>query len=413
MLRSLSIGLFLAIALSGIAIPGRADGIAAREAWVATPNGLIGVQQTVLVHAAGYGGQVATVTFASAEAGTNAGQAIVNAAGFAYLAWTPDLPGVWTISAVVGSMSAGSTSITVVATPTKTTLLAPGAVQANRPIDLIVAVEALGGGITPGGNIAVRDSQGAVVATGALVPSVEPDAAVAKISWVPVPGQVPLSAEYIPSSTAFVASTSGRQTPVIGAQPVVTLRLPPVSYVGVPQTYAALIGSDYQSPLGGSVAFNLNIDGFVFYPMGGSKAVGNGTGETEWTPTQPGVQAVGVEYASANFGFNGKASQPINVQPAPSADVITVTPTGAAPWGPGNVGTLQQGNTVELTPSSQSGNPVTLAIDGPCALNAGTVTMLGPGMCSITASSVGNGGSLAPTQQTYTVTIQAVPRKRR
>jgi len=101
------------------------------------------------------------------------------------------------------------------------------------------------------------------------------------------------------------------------------------------------------------------------------------------------------------------------VQPAPTVDIITVTPTGAPPWGPGNVGTLQQGNTVELTPSSQSGNPVTLATDGPCAMNAGTVTMLGPGTCSIVASSVGNGGSLAAAEQTYTVTIQAPPRKRR
>ena len=412
-LRSLSVGLLLAIGLSGITTPGAADGLASGEAWVATPNGLIGVEQTVLVHAPGYGGQLATVRFANAAAGINAGQAMINATGFAYLPWSPDLPGVWTLSAVVGSAPAGSTSIIVVAAPTQTTLLAPGTVQDRRTTDLIVEVEALGAGITPSGTVDVRDSQGDVVATGALVPSGDPSSGVAILSWVPIPGQIPLSAVYVPSSAAFAASTSGRQTPVIGAQPVVSLRLPPVSYVGVPQVNTAIIGSDYRSPLGGSVAFNVNIDGFTFYPMGGSKAIGNGTGETGWTPTQPGVQTVGVEYASANFGFNGKASQSINVQPAPSADVITVTPTGAAPWGPGNVGTLQQGTTVELTPSSQSGNPVTLATDGPCALNAGTVTMLGPGTCSMTASSVGNGGSLAPAQQTYTVAIQAAPRKRR
>jgi hypothetical protein len=125
------------------------------------------------------------------------------------------------------------------------------------------------------------------------------------------------------------------------------------------------------------------------------------------------VQTVGVQYASANFAINGTDTQTINVQPAPTADVITVTPTGAGAWVPGNVGTLQQGNAVELTASSQSGNPVSLATDGPCAINAGVLTVLGPGTCSITASSLGNGGNLTGATQDYTVSVQAAPRKRR
>ena len=189
--------------------------------------------------------------------------------------------------------------------------------------------------------------------------------------------------------------------------------MPPVAYLGVPETVSAVIQPSFQSPLGGSVAFSLNIDGFPFFPMGGSNPISGGVGSARWVPTQTGVQTVGVQYASANFAINGSDTQAINVQPAPTPDVITVTPTGASAWVPGNVGTLQQGNTVELTPSSQSGNPVTLATDGPCAANAGVMTMLGPGECSITATSLGNGGSLTGASQEYSVTIQAAPRKRR
>jgi hypothetical protein len=186
--------------------------------------------------------------------------------------------------------------------------------------------------------------------------------------------------------------------------------MPPVAYVGVEETIAAVIQPQYQSPLGGSVGFSLNIDGFLFYPMGGSQPIGNGIGTTLWVPTQTGIQTVGVAYASADFAINGTDTQVINVQPAPSPDTITVTPTGSNPWAPGNVGSLQQGDSVQLTPTSTSGNPVTLTTDGPCAADAATITILGPGTCQIIASSLGNGGSLSPTTQTYSVTIRAAAR---
>ncbi len=73
--------------------------------------------------------------------------------------------------------------------------------------------------------------------------------------------------------------------------------------------------------------------------------------------------------------------------------------------------TLPQGSVTELTPTSQSSNPVTLTTDGPCALDAARLNALGPGQCEITATSLGNDGSLSPTTATYTVTITAPPKK--
>lgn len=411
--RAAALGAAAALGLGSLAAASVSATPITTRTWVASPNGLVGVQQTVIVRAPKSAREVATVTFTNATAGTNAGQAQVNAQGFAYLPWTPNVPGAWTISASVGGSVMGTSTIVVAAMPTETILLSPGEVQENQTTSLVAHVSALGGSITPSGTVTVRNQSNAVVATGTLAPTSSTGVATANIQWTPTPGPVSLTATFNPASPAFGSSVSPTQSPAVGGPQAVSLRMPPVAYVGVPETISAVIQPAFQSPLGGSVAFSLNIDGFLFYPMGGSQPIGNGVGSASWVPTQAGVQTVGVAYASANFAINGSDTQVINVLPAPAADAITVTPTGAGPWVPGNVGTLTAGNTVELTPASQSGNPVTLSNDGPCVVNAGIVTVLGPGTCSITAASLGNGRSLKPAEQTYTVTVQAAPRKRR
>ena len=409
--KTLLLTLAAALVLTGLAAsPAQSAELSGRN-WVATPNGVVGVQQMVTVRAPRQAGQVATITFQNPVAGTNAGQAVVNNQGFAYLPWTPDLPGAWTVSASVGSVNIDAASFVVGTMPTRTILLTPGEVRENRTTTIIATVEALGGVITPSGTIAVRDQSNTVVATGTLAPTGTVGLAQADIAWTPARSAVALTATYTPATTAFGSSTSPTQSPVVGGPQAVSLRMPPVAYVGVEEEISAVIQPNFRSPLGGSVAFSLNIDGFVFYPMGGSKPIGNGVGSTRWVPTQPGAQTVGVQYASADFAINGSDTQAINVQPAPTPDAITVTPTGAPAWPQGNVGSLTQGNFVELTPTSQSGNPVTLATDGPCAAQAGIITMLGPGQCSITATSLGNGGSLSSAQQQYTVNIQAPARR--
>ena len=411
--RTIATGAALALVFTGFAATSSHGAAISGPTWVAAPNGLVGVQQTIIVRAPRSAGAVATVAFQNPNGGTNAGQAAINQQGYAYLPWTPNIPGSWTVTATTGATSLGTSSIVVAAMPTSTILLSPGEVQENRPATLVAEVRALGGAITPSGTITVRNQSGATVATGTLAPSATAGLASANMTWTPALGAVTLTATYNPATATFGASTSPPASPFVGGPQAVSLRLPPIAYVGVPETVAAVIQPDFQSPLGGSVAFSLNTQGIVSFPMGGSNPIAGGVGTAQWVPTQTGVQTVRVEYASANFAINGSDTQAINVLPAPTPDVITVTPSGSAAWAPGNVGTLTQGNSVELTPSSQSGNPVTLATDGPCAANAGIVTMLGPGECAITAQSLGNGGSLAPAEQTYTVTIQAAPRTRR
>ena len=296
--------------------------------------------------------------------------------------------------------------------PTSTVLLTPGEVAENQTARLVAEVKALGGSVTPSGTVTIRNQFGNTVATGNVAPSSIVGLATIGLDWTPSAGSVTLTAEYSPATSAFTSSTSPAQSPTVAGQQAVSLRLPPISYVGVEETISAVIQPPHQSPLGGSVGFNLNIDGFLFYPMGGSRPIAGGIGSTSWTPTQSGIQTVGVSYASADFAINGTDTQVINVRPAPEADEITVTPTGSSPWSNGAAVTLPQGSVAELTPTSQSGNPVTLTADGPCALDAAQFNALGPGQCEITATSLGNDGSLSPTTSTYTVTITAPPKKK-
>jgi hypothetical protein len=53
-----------------------------------------------------------------------------------------------------------------------------------------------------------------------------------------------------------------------------------------------------------------------------------------------------------------------------------------------------------------------MSSNGPCAFEDAVLTMLGPGTCTVTATSVGNGGSLSGTQDTYTINITAAPKKK-
>jgi len=403
----------VAIAL-GLAPTAQAQGLKGRN-WVATPNGVVGVQQTALLKAPRMAGQVATFTFTDPTGAANSGQAIVNPAGFAALPWTPDLSGTWRLTATSGSSAIDESTFVVAPMPTTTDLLVQGEVQAGVGVTIVVDVSAIGGVIAPSGTVTVRNSTGTVVATEALTPGASRRSSTVSLGWAPVAGGPPLVASYTPDSTAFSASQSLGSNPLVAGSQAISIRAPQRMYVGVPASISSVVSpSSLDTNIGGSQAFNLSIDGFVFFVMGGSQPMNaQGVSTITWTPTQSGIQSINAQYASANFAFNGRDSQVVKVQPAPAPDSVIVTPTGAPAWGQGTVGALTVGSWVEITPSSQSGNPVTLATEGPCALEAGILTVLGPGTCTVTASALGNGGNLAPSQATFTVDVVRNPTRNR
>jgi hypothetical protein len=402
----------LGLSLTLTAAPGQAAPLSGKS-WVASPNGIVGVQQQVILRAPALAGQVGTFTFTTPAGASNAGQAAVNSAGFAYLPWTPNIAGAWTITATGGGATLDTASITVVAVPTVTGLQVQNEVQQGEPATIVVDVQALTGSIAPSGTVTVRTTAGASVATGTLRPSGVTGESIAELSWTPGAGTTSMVATFTPANANFGASTSNTQSPVSGPAQAVSIRMPGTMYVGVPERVSAVINRNFENTTGGSVAFNLSINGVTSYPMGGSRGVVDRVGSAIWTPTNAGVQTVNVEYASLNFQFNGNDSQVINVQSAPTNDTITVTPSGAAAWAPGVPVSMVARTAVTVSGASTSGNPVTFAVAGPCALEGASLTALGAGACTVTAISMGNGGNLKGTTATYTVNVTPAPKKKR
>ena len=146
------------------AAPATAD-----DAFIATPNGMVGMQQEIVVKAPSLAGKVATIGFVSGNL-SNAGQTPVNDKGFGYLAWTPTSEGSWTISGLGSAAGIGSTTISVAPMPTTTTALVPNLVQTGVANNVSVVVSALDGIVPPSGSVVLRNQNQNVIATGVLTP---------------------------------------------------------------------------------------------------------------------------------------------------------------------------------------------------------------------------------------------------
>lgn len=402
----------LGFSLTLVATPGNAAPLAGKS-WVASPNGVVGVEQQVILKAPALAGQVATFTFTAPGGASNAGQAAVNSAGFAYLPWTPNQSGTWTLTATGGGSTIDASTIAVSAVPTVTSLQVQNDVVAGENTGIVARVQSLAGSIAPSGTVNVRNSTGGSIASDSLRPAGVTGESIANLTWQPGTGTTQMTATFTPVNGNFGASTSSAQSPIASPAQVVAIRMPANFYLSVPETLSAVVNPSFINSLGGSVAFNLSIDGFVSYPMGGSRPLVDGTGTAPWTPTKLGYQSVNVQYASLDFQYNGNDSQIINVLPAPSADTVTLTGGGAA-WAPRTPTSLVAGTDVTLAAVSRSGNPVTLAIAGPCAIEGATLTALGVGACTVTTTSMGNAGNLRAASTEYSVNVTpALVKKRR
>ncbi len=411
-----AVAVLVGLAVTGGAPAAHAAGALTGTTWVATPNGIVGVQESVILKAPKLKGQVATITLTAPDGSATSGQTVVNSVGFANLPWTPNQAGTWTVTAVGSAAPAGATTSVVAAMPTSTHLLVAGEVASGVATTIVAKVRSLGGSIAPSGTVTVRDQNSNVLASGNLTPGTTRGESVANLGWTPSVGGIALTATFAPSTTAFGASTSNTERPSVGAVQNVSIRMPGTMYVGVQANLEAVIATGVPN---GSAAFTLSTNGVTTYPMGGSFPVTNewgttnGVGSTPWTPTDAGVQTVNVSFSTGNFSISAQDSQVIKVEPAPTADVVTLTPAGSGPWPPGPVGSLPAGSGLQLTAGSTSGAPVVLSTTGPCTINGAVLTVLSAGSCIVTAHSLGNNGSLAPASYDYTVTITPAPKKKR
>jgi hypothetical protein len=378
---------------------------AATAPFVATPNGMVGITQEILIFAPRLKGQPITIGFALGSAGTSQ-QTVVGSNGFAYMNWTPSLAGSWTVSGLGNAIAVGSTTVNVAAMPTTTNLFVPTSATSNAVSVVSVIVSTQAGTYAPQGTVALASAFGNPVGTAQLTPIAGSSNAYANFNWVPqVLGNFPLIATYTPSSNGTLASTSQTGNSLIVSNAgVVELRLPTSFRVGQPTVLSALVTP---STTVGSAAFQLN-GGY----LSGSIPLVNGVSTTQWTPTQQGIQTITTQFSSTAVGGpSGAVSQPVNVLGALPADVISVSaPNG--PWGPGRPISIVRGSNTTLTTSAASGTSVLLSETGPCSLNGAVITGLGAGTCTVTATSVGS-SAFAPTSVNFVVTVTVPPRQRR
>jgi hypothetical protein len=377
--------------------------------FIATPNGMAGVEQEILIYAPNLQNQPVIIGFQINGVGSSL-QTTIGANGYGSIAWTPSISGTWILSGLGNAISLGSTTINVAQLPTQTILMSPNNEQQGAQSSLVAVTTASIGTLAPQGTITVRNANQNVVATGTLVPQPASQISIANIQWTPGSNNAfPLVATFNPTDGASATSVSPGQEPlIVSGQVVVALRFPPVMYVGEPTLLSAVLG---QGVGNGSAAFGLNGTGIT-----GSIGTVNGVASTQWTPPAAGIQTFSVSFSSTpqpnQINYSGTNSQVINVQPSRTTDGISVSASGLGQWNPGAPEVLTRGGSTTLSGSATSGSTVIFAETGPCALNGSVLTALGAGQCTITATSPGN-AQLKPETATYILTVQNPPRKRR
>jgi len=376
------------------------------NAFVATPNGMVGLTQQVVIRTPNnLRNQPVTIGFTSGPYATSL-QTVINAQGFGSVNWTPSQSGTWTIAGLGNAVSVGSTTINVAAMPTTTILMVPNSIQQGVSSNIIAVVSAPLGTVAPAGSVTVRAAGSLnVIGQGSLNPLAGSSRSVATIAWSPpTSGDFPLVGTYTPSSSAFAPSTSPVSQPnVTTGLPIVALRFPPSLYVGQQTVLSAVLGNGIAD---GSVAYLLNGVG-----ISGSMPTVNGVESFQWTPTVGGVQTITVDFTGQR-NVSGSSSQAVNVLPAPPADGINVNPQGGAAWSVGAPIVLRAGSNTLINASSTSGATVVLSETGPCVLNGAIMTALSAGQCTLTATSPGS-ASYLPNTASYTITVQAPPKRPR
>ncbi len=385
-------------------------GVAAPSAQAATgfitsPNGLVGVQQEVVVYAPQMSGQPATVGLTSGATQLVI-QTPINPQGYGYASWTPTTAGTWTINGLGSAAASGTTTITVAAMPTTTALEVPNNAQVNTAISVLATVTAPAGSLAPTGTMTLRDypSQN-VIATVAVNPVGTSTSSLATFTWTPgSTGVASLIANFTPSNSSFGASTSAvGQSTISTAVNIISLAFPAQLNVGTPTVLTSILGANQPQ---GTAAFLFDGQG-----ISASIPTVNGIANFPWTPSAAGVHIIGVNYSSST-NVSGSSFQPVTIQAALPRDTMTVDPQPGAPWFIASPITLAAGTSVTLAGVAASGAPVTFSESGPCTLSGAVLTARSPGQCQVTAFTPGS-ASYAQASQTYTVTVTAPPRRGR
>jgi hypothetical protein len=166
--RGIRIATTLALALGTTAAAGLAGATSApavATSFIAAPNGMVGVPETITIKAPAAGRQVVTIGLTLGAAAQTL-KTTIGGNGFGSVRWTHGGAGPWSISGL-GRIATAATP-TVVAMPTYTVLLAQNAVQKGVNNNLLAAVVAPIGSSAPTGSVTLINPGGAAIVTAPL-----------------------------------------------------------------------------------------------------------------------------------------------------------------------------------------------------------------------------------------------------
>lgn len=400
----LSGALALGIGLGGAAVTA-STASAAQGTYIATPNGVAGIVQEILISAPKFKGQ-SVILGLNAGAVSGSLQTTIGANGYGSLAWNPSVAGVWTISGLGTAVGLGSTNITVAALSTVTTILAPNFAQSGQATSLLAVVSAPAGTVSPQGTVTVTNQNSNVMVTGSLTPLVGTSNSSVSMPWTPTgTGNVGLTATFTPSNGNTTGSASPQAIVTLSTDVVpVAMRISQSIHVGQPVLLSAVLGFNMPE---GSAAFISNLGG-----ISPSIQTVNGVASWVWTPNQVGVQNLRVNYSSSVLNSSGTSLQSVNVLPPLPTDNIAVSIGGIGAVNQGSPIVLFAGQSRSLTGATTSGAPVIFSENGPCVISGSNILALGVGQCVLTAVSQGTAAYTADTN-TYIITVQQAPRKSR
>lgn len=406
-IRRWSAAFVAVIAALGLGLAASAPAAAApATSYVATPNGMVGVQQTLVVYAPRQVNQVVVISGTQGTVGTTL-QTVVGASGFGSVFWTPPAAGTWRFNGAGSIAGATPTTVSVAPAPTRTILEIPNTMQVNTPTNLLVVVNTNLGNLAPVGQVTVNSVWGGLIGSAYLTPGSGSEAAFALIPWTPTStGVIPMTATFTPTNGNYSGSTSAQASVnVVSTTPAVSLRLPGQFNVGQTVWVTAFVTPSNQQ---GTIAMQVDNQGSI----AGSTPIVNGAVTVPWTPQNSGNTNVQAFFTNSAANTSGSATQPIAVGAALPNDSIGVAPSGQSAWVPGTTVTMTRGQNLLMTTSASSGSPVVLDETGPCVINGSLLMAVNTGTCTITATS---GGSAAfnATTATYSVAVVAPKRNRR
>ena len=404
------------LAAAGITAQGAT---AATPALIASANGVVGIAQTVEVRAPGFANQTVGLNFSIAGQVRSTATVTVNAAGSGSTVWTPTDAGAWTISGSGAFASATASTLMIAAVPTITTLYAVNQATVDVATTMTVVVQSTGGTSSPAGSVTFTNPVGSALATVALTQQGN-GTSTANYAWTSssTTERINITATYNPTTglgggANWLTSSNTDGIQVTAAAPTVALKLPGTFTVGRPINVAAVItgvtGSD-NSPIQGSVSFVSNVNGAAT-GISGSQSLSGGQDTVPWTPTASGNQVITASFSATNSFVSATATQAISVNPAPSADPVSVGVQGSAAWPAGGAVSVAANTSIPLSTTAGSGAPANLSEAGPCLINGATlITSTGAGTCTVTVTSPGT-ANFNPNQATVTLNVQAPPAK--